>query len=421
VAGLPLVVAPVALSDDVFRYLWDGRVLLHGIDPYRFAPDDPALAFLRDGAWERVNNASIPTIYPPFSQALFGLAAALYAAPVTLKAFAFAAHLATVPLVGRLAGADGPRASLLFALNPLALSAAALDGHVDAVTGLAVAGFTFALVTGRSYGAALCAGAASGLKLVGVVLAPLIAARSRRAAAVGGLLALLCVVPLVGAGTGSDAPGGLGQYARRWGGNAGGFLVLETAVNAGLESAADPDVTPGHIRLDSLRPWLERVRGTFVDPWRGVLGEKKVVPDVAEFEIPFLASLLARALAFAIVLTLVVALTACRARPLTAVRTVLLATLLLAPQVHPWYLLWLLPIEVAAGGVAGLLWSATVLVAYGPLDGWLAHRQWHPVPYAQLFQYGVVGLALAGEALDARFRTVVRASERARGPLASSR
>ena len=35
--------AAPALSDDVYRYVWDGRVQLHGIHPFRHAPDDPAL------------------------------------------------------------------------------------------------------------------------------------------------------------------------------------------------------------------------------------------------------------------------------------------------------------------------------------------------------------------------------------------
>src|SRR5689334_4625690 len=71
VAGLALVLAPPVLSDDVWRYLWDGRVLRAGISPYAHAPDHPSLAFLRDAGWRRVNNPEIPTIYPPVAQILF--------------------------------------------------------------------------------------------------------------------------------------------------------------------------------------------------------------------------------------------------------------------------------------------------------------------------------------------------------------
>src|SRR5438128_3444001 len=40
--------APVFLSDDINRYIWDGRVQAAGINPYRFIPTDPELARLRD-------------------------------------------------------------------------------------------------------------------------------------------------------------------------------------------------------------------------------------------------------------------------------------------------------------------------------------------------------------------------------------
>src|SRR4051812_23190448 len=40
--------AAPSLSDDVFRFLWDGRVQAAGINPYLYPPDDPALAGLRD-------------------------------------------------------------------------------------------------------------------------------------------------------------------------------------------------------------------------------------------------------------------------------------------------------------------------------------------------------------------------------------
>ena len=48
VARLALAVHPPALSDDVYRYVWDGRVQAAGINPYRFPPQSPALAQLRD-------------------------------------------------------------------------------------------------------------------------------------------------------------------------------------------------------------------------------------------------------------------------------------------------------------------------------------------------------------------------------------
>src|SRR5438876_7315473 len=41
---LTLLWRPPDLSDDIFRYLWDGRVAQSGLSPYAYVPEDPALA-----------------------------------------------------------------------------------------------------------------------------------------------------------------------------------------------------------------------------------------------------------------------------------------------------------------------------------------------------------------------------------------
>src|ERR1700757_5463687 len=46
---LTVLFASPYLSDDIYRYVWDGRVQAAGINPYRFVPADPALQGLRDG------------------------------------------------------------------------------------------------------------------------------------------------------------------------------------------------------------------------------------------------------------------------------------------------------------------------------------------------------------------------------------
>ncbi len=78
---LPELIFLPRTSDDAYRYVWDGRVLLAGIDPYRFVPLDPALAHLRDpllfpeGEPPLINRPRAPTIYPPIAQLWFALVA----------------------------------------------------------------------------------------------------------------------------------------------------------------------------------------------------------------------------------------------------------------------------------------------------------------------------------------------------------
>ncbi|HUZ65564.1 MAG TPA: hypothetical protein VMU82_17815, partial [Acetobacteraceae bacterium] len=71
-----VLVAPPFLSTDLYRYVWDGKVQAAGINPYRYIPDDPHLAFLRDRTiFPGINRASYArTIYPPAAEAIFFLA-----------------------------------------------------------------------------------------------------------------------------------------------------------------------------------------------------------------------------------------------------------------------------------------------------------------------------------------------------------
>lgn len=66
--GLP----PELLSDDVYRYLWEGKVAASGINPYLYAPDDEALKHLREGLiYPNVAHAMMKAVYPPVGQLLF--------------------------------------------------------------------------------------------------------------------------------------------------------------------------------------------------------------------------------------------------------------------------------------------------------------------------------------------------------------
>jgi hypothetical protein len=74
---LPQLFFQPRTSDDAYRYIWDGRVLLAGVDPYRFVPLNSALAGLRDpllfpeGEPPLINRPGVPTIYPPIAQLWF--------------------------------------------------------------------------------------------------------------------------------------------------------------------------------------------------------------------------------------------------------------------------------------------------------------------------------------------------------------
>ena len=78
---LSLVLAIPALSDDYVRFIWDGRLLAHGYNPYLYLPSDvihtplAGTAGLTDELFRGLNSPRYFTVYPPLNQAFFGLAA----------------------------------------------------------------------------------------------------------------------------------------------------------------------------------------------------------------------------------------------------------------------------------------------------------------------------------------------------------
>src|SRR6476469_7985410 len=70
---LAIIFSPPYLSDDIYRYIWDGRVQASGINPYRYVPADPALSDLRDQKiYPSINRRDYAhTIYPPVAEVFF--------------------------------------------------------------------------------------------------------------------------------------------------------------------------------------------------------------------------------------------------------------------------------------------------------------------------------------------------------------
>jgi len=167
--------APVFLSDDINRYIWDGRVQAAGINPYRYIPTDPALAPLRDALiFPNINrNNYAPTIYPPVAQMLF-LAANRFGETALAVKLMFvtieAVGIGTLIFILRAAGKP-PEHILLYAWHPLPVWEIAGSGHADAAvvtfTALALA----AAVSGRRVWSAVALAAATLVKFLPLVLA----------------------------------------------------------------------------------------------------------------------------------------------------------------------------------------------------------------------------------------------------------
>ncbi len=230
-------------STDVYRYVWDGRVQAHGINPYRYVPADPALAQLRDrDIYPQINRKEYaPTIYPPAAQAVYFAVSRLSETVTAMKAamLAFEA-LAVWALIQLLAARRLPivLASLYF-LHPLAVWEIAGSGHAD---GMAAAFLLLALLAaekGKSFasGAALAAGVLT--KYFPLALTPALYRRwDWRMPAAFAVTALALYLPYLGAG--KNVFGFLGGYAGEEFGAGDGIYTVAVMNALGFGAAALP-------------------------------------------------------------------------------------------------------------------------------------------------------------------------------------
>jgi alpha-1,6-mannosyltransferase len=296
---LAVLLAPPYLSDDINRYVWDGRVEGAGINPYRYVPVDPHLAGLRDQTiFPHINRSDYaPTIYPPVAEYIFFLGTrlgdSLSAMKVTLLAFELVGILLLLRLldIWRL-----PRERILiYAWHPLTLWEFAGSGHIDAAIVTFVA---FALWARRREAAWLTGTALAAAALVKFFPAVLFPALYRRwdwkmpvAAAATVIIAYL---PFAGAGNAVI-------------GFLPGYLDEE-----GLQSGA------GFFLLNVLRG---------------------VVP------LEHLGAALYLALAAATLLALAVhSIFAAQDRYLASALTLAVATMVLLSPHYPWYFVWIVPL-----------------------------------------------------------------------------
>ena len=148
--------APPQLSDDIYRYLWDGSNTLRGTNPYAAAPSavkpSPALAHIHS----RINHPDYVTIYPPMAQILFGGGTALGGSLIGLKAFLVLIDIGLCALlIVLLKRLEMPVwRSVLYAWNPLPVLEIAGSGHVDgAGLALVMAAFYLLLYEPKTPGA----------------------------------------------------------------------------------------------------------------------------------------------------------------------------------------------------------------------------------------------------------------------------
>jgi hypothetical protein len=327
VSQLAFLRLPPGPNDDIHRYVWDGRLQRLGFNPYIVIPSDPAVTSLHTADTRNLNNPDLPSPYPPGAQLFFRGVTAIHESVFALKlAFVICDFgIAIVVLDLLRTSGRGAHLVLVYAWNPLLAIEVAGSGHIDILGALLLMISLAALARRWRVIAALTLGLAVAVKFLPIVLLPLYwkRVRLRDAVLTAGAVLLVCLPFLI---HGRIPVGSLGTYVQTFRFNGPVFAALDRVASPQLLAALA--VVVGF----ALSIWLRRQ----MDQWP---------PDV--FAWPMAASLLC------------------------------------APVVFPWYLLWLLPFLTSASTLLIIFWTVTIIPTYvmwhlsrvrgawGSLPGWI--------------------------------------------------
>lgn len=276
-----LLLAEPSLSDDVYRYLWDGQLLLRSVNPYSYPVNAPTLDAFATPLRALVNHAWMASPYLPAAQLYFG--GITFLAPGSVKAFQIAAvilDLLTGWLLLDLLKLAGRRRQsvLLYLWHPLVMVEFAGSAHLDALMLLLVMAAFWLVVRARQSshaapwlsGSVVLLAAATLTKGIPALLAPLFFRRWKWRHFL--LYGLLVLIPLLvfasGAGWGLSGSldgtglfGALRIYQTTWNFNSSVYHWLETALSGYRTAGGVPGDAPGAGIIPALRTLMATLTG----------------------------------------------------------------------------------------------------------------------------------------------------------------
>ena len=334
VARAILLPTSPTLSTDAYRYVWDARVAAAGIDPYAYPPAALELIGFRDSRiYPQLNHLTWHSVYPPPAQTFFR--AVYWIAPDSVAAMKAALGIAELVALGALAlllrVLDLPAGRLvIYAWNPLLLVEIWGSGHLDAAVLAAVAVAALASARRRDTLAAAVLGVGALIKLYPAILFVLLPGR-RRAPVIGAFAGVIAAGVIATGGPGRWPAAAIGRYVR------------------------DEYFNPGLVRSFVNEPMLALAITTawvIVFAWRGGAAH------LAERAAPLVTGFIA-----------------------------------LAPNVFPWYAVWLVPLLAVTPSVPLIVFTGSVAFAYA----FFLFEPWELPWWARLIEVAPLGFAVARE------------------------
>lgn len=258
-------------ENDFYRYMWDGKQIKYGVNPFQFAPEDVTVyaggeeKYLyyynyaqHEYAWERrpfsvkekhrlellllarddnpkwfsrIGHQWVPTIYPPTAQLVFWLCSLIAQDSMLFMKLVFVLFdLGVIALIVLLLKHFGmnPGFVLVYAWSPLILKEFANSGHYDAVAVFFMMLFLYLLIKNKKWVSGFSFVAAGLSKYFCFILMPLVWRRfGFKHIVVGVLMSVLAFFPfLFWGGIGVDIFEGLSIYSHLWTFNGALFTLI---------------------------------------------------------------------------------------------------------------------------------------------------------------------------------------------------
>lgn len=358
IARLLLLFALPSLSDDFYRFLFDGHLLIKGINPYAQLPLAWVQAQGLDSSsylyylFEGMNSPGYFSVYPPLHQVFFGLAAlsgeSLLPNLLVLRSMLIAFDLLNIWLIVKLLQLwhQPKRRVLLYALNPLVILELTGNLHSEGMVLTGLLAVLYCFERGKTYQASAAWAWAVGIKLTPLMMGPILLRKAFKSGSsisffAWSALFLFLALGLLFLG---------GVYLNFW-----QSLRL---YSSSFEFNA------------SIYYLIRWVSGFFMD--------YNPIVYVGPF-LTVLAALLILALSFLFRLE--------NAKDLAAGMVwIYLVYLLLQTVVHPWYLIPAFGMSVLTGNRVFLVWTGLVFLSYGAYQSSETMEQ----TYLLITQYGLL-------------------------------
>ncbi|WP_375580994.1 hypothetical protein ABWH96_08275 [Marivirga tractuosa] len=164
------------LSEDVYRFLWDGKLWWEGIDAYAFLPSEVAKEkFLSPELFSQLNSPNYYSIYPPLNQLIFAIGAVFENTTlgiITIRLFIILAEVGTLFLLPEVLRQYGknPKSLLFYAFNPLVILELSGNLHFEAFVIFFLVWGVYEFEKRRTNNSAIAVGLAVSFKLVPLIL-----------------------------------------------------------------------------------------------------------------------------------------------------------------------------------------------------------------------------------------------------------